>query len=549
MFRTNFVHQVVVAALFGFALLGVACKSTSYSDLEYLAERIRVGDERALREVGRLESPEDQAIVIPALIDAYNSGLRIDDVVRILVDLGHPDGRDVFVSALNQGDNRLAGLAARGIAIIGSAEYAPQIASRLTSVRDPSDYEPFLAALRELPGDPSSAGPVADLLMRPAGRLGSINTVRMGCTILGQSGATDDATIDALVFSLVNFMPRTNQDASRECIRALVMVGPTAVPRLAQTFLGQNATVNDHVVSLGMTVEVAQLRAAKTLSDMADPAALETFITWLSTEHTVSTAELNAMSQEQTINWFGNFGQTYQFAIEYLGNVATAAEDDAAHVALRSLIARGEGMLLENFRQFMGTSDGAELGLRAAGLVALANAGDVNDRDRIFEIAMAGTLGRAPDRYIRQEATHAFALLSQAGDLARFDELINALDDNAQREEVEPYRAMVEVAEQCQGALDCLTERLDGGTSWTREKVAFDLAHFTEDGLGAASALLSHLDQDNIESRLAYIGALRRLPMPGNGLAQIEEALEEAAGDRFSEVRHALRILRTLKTP
>ncbi|MBN1947586.1 MAG: hypothetical protein JW797_18100 [Bradymonadales bacterium] len=524
-----------------------ACKQKNFSNMDYLAERIRVGDSRALREVARLTSPEDKVAMIPALVDCYNAGLNQVEVVSRLLDIQHPSAEPVFVDALRSDNTRMAGLAARGLGAIGALERVGVIAERLAQIRDPAQYEPFFEALRRLPGRPEVSGVVSDILMRPAGRIGGINTVKFGCQILGESRATDPATVEALIFGLVNFIPMPPQDALYECSLGLIQVGEPAVPALVNTFRAENATVNAHLLQMGYTVEVGSLRAAKVLAAMATPSALDAVVQWFSTEHRINMAELNAMTTEQAMNWFSNFGQQFMFATEYLGNLGRPGAEDPARAILIGLSARGQGRVLENFRDFMGTSDDAEIGLRAAAIQALTNVGDIADRDVMLEMAVAGTLGRAPNALIRKEAAHAFALLSQQGDLQRYQELLNATDDATLREELEVYRPMVDVAEECNHDLNCLSSYLTHESMWVREKAAFDLAHFTENRVGAAEALLSRMDHESVDTRYNYLRALRRLPLPPNGSERIDSLIERFSSADNTDLRYELRVLQVVK--
>lgn len=523
--------------------LVISCRAKNKEGTEYLAEQIRAGNEQAFRTAERLEDPEAQVALIPALTDAYNGGLLTYDVVELLVTIGHPDGIPVFESALETDDNRLSGLAARGLATVGATDHAGAVANRLRRVRDPNQYEPFLDALRQLPGDPSVAPVIAEIINRPAGSVGGINTIRFGCSIIGDSGTTDAESIRAVLFGLVNFAEM--QDATNECALALVTLGEAALPYVFEVLNHDNTTISGYLTQIGFTPEVAGLRAARVLADIELPAALQGLDTWFSTEHMVNAAELSAMSTEAAINWHQNFGQQFIFATEALEYLASPGDEDRAHQILRGLINRGEGMMLENFRWFMGTGADAELGLRSAAIDALVNVGDPADRDVLYQMATSGTLARIPDVFIRKHAAFGFVLLSQPGDLARYDELLQNTEVQILLNDLQVYRAMIEeVVEGCQHDLGCLTGLLTHENHWIQQKAAFDLAHFTENPTAAAAALLDAMLSVDSDMRYTFIRQLRHLPLPQTANDKIAELIEAGQGGALRDYRYQLRVLR-----
>jgi HEAT repeat protein len=520
----------------------LGCKTKTH--VEQLADRIRDGDERALREVTRLDSPEDRASLIPALIDAYNSGFAKQDVVGILVDIGDPAGTPVFVSALEDPDNRVAGLAARGLGKVGADEQAGAIAARLSSVRDPRQWEAFVEALSMLPGHPEVAPAVANVVMTDARRHGIIRLVADGCEILGDSGSTDPETVDALVFGMVNFIRTLPDTAVHECVIALVKVGEEAVPKLVETFLGENQRANAHVIELGLTEVEAQLRAARALSEMAQPSAMDAIVGWFETDHAIPRATLELMDEEQRHAWWNGFGQIFQFATDYLGFVGG---ERARQVFLR-LVNFGDNSLLGNFGSFMSTREDAELGLRVEAIWGLLDVGNIEDREIFYQLATEGSLRRLIDELIQKEGAHAFALMSQAGDLERYQEFVNTVEHAELREEVEAYRPMLELADACPDHdVDCLDDYLTADSWWEREKAAYDLAHFAENQVAAASALLSTIGEVDLDSGRLYVQTLRGLPLPQTASETIDALLEEASGPRNWELRYELRVLRALK--
>ena len=537
----------LLAIAIGLVLAG--CRGPKPSSTDAIAAQIRAGNEGALRDAERLANPEDQVALIPALTDAYNSGYFPDDILELLVSVGHPDGIPVFDSALESDDNRMAGLAARGLAVVGSETHSGAVANRLRRVRDPNQYEPFLDALRQMPGgDPSVAPIISEIILRPAGSIGGISTVRFGCTAIGRSGATDEDTVKALLFGFVNMDGA--QNATNECALALLNVGDPAIPYLLEVLNHENEVIAGHLVGAGYTAEVAGLRAARVLADMASPAAFEGLNTWFTTLHLVPIDQIASMDIQQAMNWHQNFGQQFIFASEALEYLASPEPDDPAHLLLRGLIVREEGQPLFNFTQFMNTGTDAELGLRSAAMDALANVGDPADRDLVYAIAQSGTLADPdiPDKFIRKHAAYTFAMLSQAGDLERFDALLDAATPEDLVADLQIYRPMIElVADGCHHELDCLTGLLSHENNWVRTKAAFDLAHYTENQTAAAAALLEALGSVQLDMRFTFVRQLRQMELPQTAGERIDQLLSEAEGSRFRDYRYHLRVLRKQK--
>ncbi|MCA9563282.1 MAG: HEAT repeat domain-containing protein, partial [Myxococcales bacterium] len=344
-------HLLVLLALLLAATTLPACEQQDYSNPEYLSKRIRAGDERALREAARLESAEDRASLVPALIDAYNDNLRRSEVVRLLVDIGHPDGAPVLLSVLSGNDNLLAGQAARGIARAGLTENASDIVSRMQRVQNPQDWEPFMDALRIMPGNEAAATAVSEIIQRPAGQIGGVPTVRMGCEIIGKSGTSNPAAIQGAIFGLVNFQPSPWADATNECLLALVQIGEPAVEGLMEVFRGENDAVTAHVASLGYTNAVAALRAARAIADIRSEAALQPMLDWFNNPPQVTEQQLQDWGLERAQNWFSNFKTQIRVAAEYLEHMAQPG-DNPAHNLLKGLAFGGEGSPLGGFENF-----------------------------------------------------------------------------------------------------------------------------------------------------------------------------------------------------
>ena len=58
------------------AVAAIDCRSKTFTDPDYLSERLQAGDEMAFRYIRRLEDPEARVTAIPALVDAYSAGIQ-----------------------------------------------------------------------------------------------------------------------------------------------------------------------------------------------------------------------------------------------------------------------------------------------------------------------------------------------------------------------------------------------------------------------------------------------------------------------------------------
>lgn len=415
-----------LTALFAASLLLGACTpAEDWTDPEYIQHRMEMNDPRAFSEFAHL-TDEQKAELVPTLISVYDSGLRQEECLRALVATGDARAKDVFLSALQRSDDRLAGLAARGLASIGATDSATAVAQRLSTVTQHEAYAGFLDALNLIPTS-QAADVVASVMMRPAPRVGGINTIRRGCTMLGAVENPSDGVLDALVFGLVNFIPQPFDDAMAECELALLAHGDAAVPKLTETFRGNNQAVNTQLTSMQYQLVVGRLRAGAVLAHIGTPAALAPLIEWFNTQQQIPVAELERMTPEQASAWYDFHGQLFTAAVQGLAYART----EPAIATLRGLeAAESEGSLLANFRVWFQLSAGAEFGLRTAVHEALMKVGDDVSRELLWERAFQGTVPTARGEYFqaefRKNALHFVGRAARPGELARFTALANA---------------------------------------------------------------------------------------------------------------------------
>ena len=370
------------------ALSDGCAPAKDWTSPEYIANQVKEGDERAFAELARL-TPEQQKALVPALIEAYNTGKKPQRAIEALASIGDPAAKEALGAALTQSDDMLAGLAARGLGNIGDKGSAAAIAKRLGEVTTDEAYPAFFEALSKLPID-AAADALSAVLMRPASKIGGAGSVRLGCRALGETSAPTDVILDALVFGLVNFTPTPFKDPMPDCELALLKLKDAAIPKLVELFEGKNAKVNDHLKVLSYPAVTGQLRAAAVLAHSQNPAAIKAITQFVSKPHPIPTAELAAMPIADQQNFYANSGQMFDQAAKALG--AAGGPENLA--TLRKLENASEGSLLANFSEWFALSDGAEVGLRQSVHESLAVIGDASDRKLLWDRATAGTVGR-----------------------------------------------------------------------------------------------------------------------------------------------------------
>ncbi|MCB9507305.1 MAG: hypothetical protein H6698_07250 [Myxococcales bacterium] len=562
-------------ALATFAALEACTPAEDWNSAEYIQYRLEQSDPRAFQEMSHL-SPEDRATLVPTLVEIYNSGVFQEESLRALVTAADARGREVFLAALQRSDDNLAGQAARGLAAISDSASSEAIAQRLATVTQTSAYPAFVEAIAAIP-TPAAAEVVAGMLMRPVERIGGIATVRKSCGILGAVESPSPAVIDALVFSLSNFEPQPFQDALADCELALLAHGDAAVPKLAETFRGENAAVNTRLLAIQYQAVVGQLRAAAVLAHMTSPAAMAPLLQWVGTHQDVPAAQLSQMTNEQAAQWYEYHGQMFTAVIQGL---AYAHSDDTV-AALRALESvEGEGSLLANFSLWFQLSAGAEFGLRTSVQEALMKVGNDTDRELLWQRATEGALGSARGAYFvtefRKNALHYVGRTARPGELARFTALAAAQQNPAEFSMHVGYFALAEI---CGDDVACYVAKLSDPTAvLEHESVTAALAPLDEatrqtalggvaqnvrvgaiwqlalrfgGQLAASEALFDNLANDSMQARFETTEALRFVStLPTDAAARLDAAIEanmNSTNPQARDLRQAIRVTRAIR--
>ncbi len=567
-----------IALLFSmFALVGTACTpEEDWTSAEYVQYRLELADPEAFRRLEHLEAA-DQATLVPTLVDVYNSGLRKEESLRALVGIGDERAKDIFLSGLQATDDGLAALAARGLANLGDASSATAVAQRLAQVTQHDAYAGFLDALKVIP-TPQAADVIASMMMRPADRIGGINTVRQGCTILGSVDNPSDDVLNALVFGLVNFVPDPFQDALNECELALLAHGDAPVQKLAEVLREENATVNTRLTSMSYNQVVGSLRAGAVLAHNGSPAAQNALLAWFGTQQEIPVTELEQMTPEEASAWYDHHGQLFTVAAQGLAYANSEATQDALR-RLETL--EGENSLLANFRIWFQLSAGAEFGLRTVVQEGMMKVGSAEDREVLWSRALEGTVPTSRGAYFqtefRKNALHYVGRTARPGELERFTTTINA--------QAAPIQFMMHLgyfalAELCGTDAACYAEKLTDVTAVTsHESVTTALAGVEDEAIrtqllagitqnartgaiwqmalqfggeiAAGEALLNNLENPSMAARFETVEALHyAASLPTDAGARLDAFLEaeaESTAPQARELRHAVRLLKSMR--
>lgn len=558
--------------LTGVLAIVAACNAPTedWSDPAWIDMRLEALDPRAFQEFASLPA-EQQGELVPTIVEVYNGGLRQEDALRALVAAADPAAKEVFLSALERADDSLAALGARGLAAIDDTASATAVAQRLSTVTQHEAYPAFLDSLKSIP-TPQAADVVAELLFRPAPRIGGINTVRSGCSMLSLVENPSQQVMDALAFSLVNFIPQPFTDALNECELALIEHGDRSVPALLRMMNGEDQRVNTHLRSIQYPDSVGQLRGGAVLAHLASPAAVQALVTWFNTEKALP-EELLRMELTEQQQWYEQQGQLFTMAVEGLA-IAQTPETVQTLRGLERI--EGEGALLGNFQGWLGLSNGAEFGMRTAVHEALSQVGSNDDREMLWERAESGNVsrgGRAFTREIRANALHFVGRTARPDELARYEAVVEAQDDAGA---FLAHRAYFVLAQQCGEDAACYNARVsDASPVLEDESIAALVAQQPEGQardifvasvaanassgalwqlalrLGEAGKVLEHLDHDSTQMRFNVGKALLVTPtLPANTAEAIQAFIdgeENVTSGAARDIRHAYRLVTAIR--
>ena len=556
------------------ALMVAGCgMPEDWSNPKYVEREMSRGNPRAFHAFQ--EGDEDlRRALVPALIDVYNSNQNQREALRAL--LSAPDERaiPVFRNALMRSDDALAVFGARGLAAVGDGSAAPDIAQRMGAITEGNAYVPFIESLVTLRAE-GVADAVANVITRPAARIGGVDTVRVGCDLIGGTANPSRAALDAIVFGLVNLQPQPYDDAMRNCELAILAHADAARPSVIQLFTGENTRAMDHIQSLGLSTAAARMRGAMVLARQRNSEANNAIRDWFRQRQVVPTSELGTMNLQQQQAWYDNHGQLFDIATK-----ALAYERNPEDLALlRSLEAPGQGNLLDNFSSWFALSEGAELGLRQSVHAALAGIAGDAEKTLLWQRVESGDIGRGgqqTDTMFHLNTMHIVGRIARRGDLARYDRGVRAQPERWRNE----FRTLIGyflVGEHCGDDIACrgdilrdpspvmdhprvaqLLESEEEGTPRTNLRNGIRWAAFTgalwqavllDDGDAGCSIAIRQLDHGEVPIRnIAPETLYFCRAFPADAGERLDDWLDRsralAGAGGVSELRHVVTVLR-----
>jgi hypothetical protein len=471
--------MVFTAMVTATALFFGCTPARDWEDPEYIQYQLEEGNSDAFKYLGRL-SKEQQREFIPTLVEIYNSNTMQKESLRALLNVPDEQAEAVFRNALDRTDDSLAVFGARGLAAIEANNSSLAIAQRIQRITDKAQYVGFFEALEKVPSS-EAIDTVASVLMRPADQIGGVGTVRKGCRIIGQIEDPSDAGIDALIFSLVNFNPMPYDDAVKTCEFALIKHLDQAWSEVITLYKAENSRVNSHLESLDYNKATGQLRAAMIFWHTRDPRAAEPIRQWLQSDHPVPEDEISEMTLEEQQNWYSNHGQLFEISTKALGNLRR----DQDRELLRGLTSPEEGSPLFNFKRWFGLSSMAEMGLRQAAADALVTLGNAQDREKLWEYAKSGDIGRGSERIdtlFHLNMLHVLGRTPKSGELAKFQDAAEAQPERFMRE-ILPLSGYYIAGEQCD-SLECWSGILDNADEVVAHEAAQAAINFEPESDG-----------------------------------------------------------------
>lgn len=568
---------VAASALAGALMIGSGCREPDWSDPEYISLQMQVGSDDAFDALRELEI-EQQRLVVPALIEAWNAGLQRDRVLEALVRIADPSAKDLLLEILESNQDDRAAMAARALSAAQLEETSVAIAQRLQRTADRRQYPVFLQAINDMP-TPGAADVVAEILLNRAERIGGIETVKTGCRLMASVDSPSSSSIQSMVYGLVNLVPDPYADAMQECELALLKHIDAAIPPLVAMLNNENEAVINLMRELNMRTVGAQLRAAVVLSHIHNDAANAALASWLSTPHPAPVDELRLMAVNEQQDWYSLSGQLFTFAATGLGH----RHSEADLALLRRLESTGApNSLLTNFQTWFDLSSLAELGLRNAVYDQLARHGTAEDRALLWQRATSTETGRGgagASIELRSSILHFLGRNATGEELDAYAALFNAQPEQYQGNFF-VHRAYFVLATVCNTNVECYTGMLNDQSAILEDEVYAEyLGTITEaqqrdleaaqlkktaqiaavwqlalrfgDNPTAGAALLGAISHESLDVREAAGEALMIVPTLPAEFASTVDAFVEAersnTNPRARDARHLLKVIRLVR--
>jgi len=348
---------------------------------------------------------------------------------------------------------------------------------------------------------------------------------RLAATSLGELG--DPEAVQPMIECLFLFAPgnpamRMNDVAAE----SLVRIGRPALEPLLQVLRGQNAEVNAIAQQYIEAVRVRDERAARDMNVRALTSAEATFALGA-----LGFREALAPIQEEMAN--EDVGRKINAAIAIVRLNLEPAERVRVRDSLKAVY------------------EAAPLAAKAQLLAAMRHMYDADLLPFFLEQARDSDL----HPQVREQAVIAYAFLSNRAESAALRTMIQAepaSEDGGFRENFALNDPSLSAAQECDTNIQCWIGKLSDADNMVVKKASYMLGRYGRANDEAITALVEKLDHDDLEVRLAVVGALDFIAVAGSqaALDKIERLRETEEGRSIwtNFAREALPVQARLRT-
>lgn len=447
---------MLAAAMMALLLITACTPSENWDDPKWIAHAIKHNHPKAFGAYMKLEDKE-RVELLPNVIDAYNANLQQREALRAMLTVHDARNIEVYENALARADDRVALLGARGLIREGVNNADTTIAERLKSVTTEETFLGFIEALEKSKISTETADVIANVIQRPADKIGGVPTVRAACRMLAQAPKATEDVVRGISIGLVNFSAKSSDDPIHACELAAIAHKNQMIESLVELFNGENERANEMAKEQGFSDASVRMRGAMVLGHLRNHQANNAIRTWLQTKQTVSRAKLGSMKLEEQQAWYDNHGQLFEIAVKALSYERNPKDADL----LRSLV--DPNGAIQNFKAWFALSEGAEMGLRQAAATALVGVSqDKKTKDALWKDARDGKIARGGEQtntLYHLNVLHALGRIASDGDLQAFRTAFNAQPNRWKHEFRSLYGYFV-LGDACGTRVDCRQEHV-----------------------------------------------------------------------------------------
>lgn len=543
-----------------------ACEKPDWSDPDYISKRLVEGDaaERtmALKHVGDLDEA-DQKKLAAALTTVYlDEGANQKDAMKRLVQLQAPQAKDAYMKEVRENPTGYAASAAEALGDAGVTEALPDLMALYESTDDMETKQGLMRAFSHMP-DPKLVELLTKTLALSVDNY-PIALHSYSCEILGDIGqktpqAIDDGAKDALVRAM--FLGNmAGQDVASECGLAIQQVGASMVPKLLDTYAGNNDGVKTLLAKYNKGPEYSypQNRVKATMAvRLGALKAEEAVKPFLADINSVKEAP-KQFTGNHAVSWRVREGQGLSETINALGRIG-----DTSVTASLTEVLKNE-RIDEDWDEI--TDWMVEIQLRQDASFALVHLGDRSAADALLEMAEKGLIidlerraeqlakAKQPMPMLRRYQfnwmmAQSYAFLAGADGAAGLKAVIAKVKEKEISDKMQTYIPVIEKGAECLNKADaaaqagCFDKMLGDKDLLVRKKAAFELSRLPAGAAGPVVA--KHLGDDHLESREVLTFAAYRVPTESMAAAVDKVLKDEASnGKKYKLDHYRLRLLR-----